>query len=208
MANNEANIFINNLSKYIGISEACFIEKITQGQSFILKITKHRNTKFGDYKPSFKNNQPRITINGNLNKFSFIITLLHELAHFNTFKKSGSFVKPHGAEWKTEFKRLLNFAFDNQIFPKELKDEIINNYFINDDYSYTAHSNIINVIDKILNNINIKKLEDFQVNSNLLLKNGMKIKIIEKKRTRYLCKCINNNRMYYVQRMAEVVSIL
>ena len=44
-----------------------------------VRIAKPRSTKLGDFKVT--GNQMSISINNNLNKYSFLITLTHELAH-------------------------------------------------------------------------------------------------------------------------------
>ena len=44
-----------------------------------VKLSKERKTKLGDFKV-YQGNM-YITINDNLNKYSFLITLVHELAH-------------------------------------------------------------------------------------------------------------------------------
>ena len=41
-------------------------------------------------------NNHRISVNGNLNKYSFLITLIHELAHLLTFTQYKNRVDPHG----------------------------------------------------------------------------------------------------------------
>ena len=51
-----------------------------------LIITKKRVTKHGDFKV-LRNGQLQITVNHNLNKYSFLLTLIHELAHLTTYKK-------------------------------------------------------------------------------------------------------------------------
>ena len=49
-----------------------------------LKITKDRSTKLGDFRPTLGVNRGhRITVNYNLNKYAFLITLVHEIAHFH-----------------------------------------------------------------------------------------------------------------------------
>src|SRR6476619_3007042 len=68
-----------------------------------LTITRHRQTVLGDYRHAHGSFGHRISINGNLNKFSFLITLLHELAHLFTYEKYGNRVYAHGQEWKNEF---------------------------------------------------------------------------------------------------------
>ena len=82
--------------------------------------TKERYSKAGDYRP-FKNGQKhRITLNENLNPYSFFITLIHELAHFKTWEKHKRTVQPHGREWKTEYQNLVGILIPFSIFPKDI----------------------------------------------------------------------------------------
>ena len=52
-----------------------------------LTITKQRKSVLGDYRHPGRGANHRISINGNLNKYEFLITFLHELAHLLTFEK-------------------------------------------------------------------------------------------------------------------------
>ena len=52
-----------------------------------LTVTRERRTVLGDYRNSHANKNHRISVNGNLNKYSFIITLLHELGHLVAHKE-------------------------------------------------------------------------------------------------------------------------
>ena len=46
-----------------------------------LTITRKRESVLGDYRHAHAGQTHRISVNGNLNSYSFLITLLHELAH-------------------------------------------------------------------------------------------------------------------------------
>ena len=46
-----------------------------------LTITKERNSILGDYRHAINQKNHRISVNGNLNKYAFLVTLLHEIAH-------------------------------------------------------------------------------------------------------------------------------
>jgi SprT protein len=59
-----------------------------------LTITKHRNTLLGDYRHAIGDMHHRISVNGNLNKYAFLITLLHEIAHLITFDQYVGKVAP------------------------------------------------------------------------------------------------------------------
>ena len=81
-----------------------------------LKIVKERVTRHGDYKRK-PDGTHEITVNANLNKYRFLITLIHEIAHLVTFQKYGVKLKPHGKEWKFTFQRLMLPFIRPEIFP-------------------------------------------------------------------------------------------
>ncbi len=73
-----------------------------------LKLNKPRTSKFGDYRAPYRqDNYHRITVNKDLNPFSFLTTFLHEVAHLTAFEKYRNTIMSHGKEWKQEFKELL-----------------------------------------------------------------------------------------------------
>ena len=91
-----------------------FIEQYT----IHLTITKDRKQVLGDYRnPTPDKPFHRISINGTLNKYSFLITLLHEIAHLITFVHHQHKVSPHGKEWKSFFSNLLAPLMGKNIFP-------------------------------------------------------------------------------------------
>jgi SprT protein len=85
-----------------------------------LTITRNRKSILGDYKVRHGLNDHRISVNGGLNKYAFLITLLHELAHLLTFEKFGGRVNPHGQEWKNFYKSLLKAFVDRAVFPANI----------------------------------------------------------------------------------------
>ncbi len=67
----------------------------------------------------------RISVNGNLNVYSFLITLLHELAHLLTFEQHGNRVQSHGREWKNIYGQLLDQFLKNKKFPPDIEKELL-----------------------------------------------------------------------------------
>ena len=49
----------------------------------------------------------KITVNGDLNPYSFLITTIHEFAHLVTFEEYQGRVKPHGKEWQLTYSKML-----------------------------------------------------------------------------------------------------
>ena len=90
-----------------------------------LTVTRERLTKLGDYRNKHLNKNHRISVNGNLNKFSFLITFLHELGHLVPYEKYGNRIQAHGAEWKNEFSRILARFISKNIFPADIENELL-----------------------------------------------------------------------------------
>ena len=86
-----------------------------------LTVARERKSILGDYRHRTHGRNHRISVNGNLNKFSFLITLLHELAHLLTFEKFGNRVSAHGKEWKSVFGQLLAQFLSQNVFPADIK---------------------------------------------------------------------------------------
>ncbi len=179
------------------------IDYIIQYKVF-LKITKSRKTILGNYKPAYNGQQHTITVNGDLNKYHFLITLVHELAHLITYEKHKQSVAPHGKEWKQNFAKLLSAFIDKQIFPEDLVQSLrksISNLTATtctDPHLFKA----LLKYDMIKNSkILISTLD---INQHFILDNGEKFKIIEKKRTRYVCENIATNKKYLFPSIFEV----
>ncbi len=90
-----------------------------------LTVTQERKSKLGDFRNAYKNKNHRISVNGNLNKYAFLLTLLHELAHLLAYEKYGHTIPAHGFEWKETFAKLLVDFLKLHIFPQDIAQEII-----------------------------------------------------------------------------------
>ncbi|MCW4470696.1 SprT-like domain-containing protein [Flavobacterium sp. MFBS3-15] len=84
-----------------------------------LKIVNERVTRHGDYRRD-DSGYHRITVNASLNKYRFLMTLIHEIAHLAAFEKYGRNIKPHGEEWKLTFQKLMVSFIRPEIFPNQL----------------------------------------------------------------------------------------
>jgi SprT protein len=87
--------------------------------NLVVKIKKERKTRHGDYR-RLPNGKHQITINSNLNTYRFLITLIHEIAHFEAYKTYGKTIKPHGPEWKSVFQHLMLPFIRPEIFPNDV----------------------------------------------------------------------------------------
>lgn len=90
-----------------------------------LTITRERNSILGDYRHAINQKNHRISVNGNLNKFSFLVTLLHEIAHLLAFEIYGNRITPHGKEWKNEYSKILAQFLLKKIFPADIERALL-----------------------------------------------------------------------------------
>ena len=101
------------------------VAKYLQQYKVHLTIARERQSVLGDYRNAIYGKNHRISVNGNLNKFSFLITLIHELAHLLAFEKFGNRIQAHGTEWKSLYKNLLADFVTNKIFPNDVEHALL-----------------------------------------------------------------------------------
>ncbi|WP_274476522.1 SprT-like domain-containing protein [Mangrovimonas aestuarii] len=109
----------NRLQDYIPKNAIPQVLRLLDYDHLVVKFKQERKTRHGDYRqlPSGKH---QITVNSNLNPYRFLITLIHEVAHFEAFKNYGRSIKPHGKEWKYTFQKLMLPFLNPDVFPNEL----------------------------------------------------------------------------------------
>jgi SprT protein len=108
------------LQQFLPDGSAALILAYLQEHKVHLTITRQRKTVLGDYRHATGSQNHRISINGNLNKYSFLLTLIHEIAHLYTFNQYGNAVLSHGKEWKTQYRHLLQEFIQMKIFPGDI----------------------------------------------------------------------------------------
>ena len=107
------------LKHYIPQKAIPLVLELLVNDNLEIKVKNERKTRHGDYR-RLKNGKHQITVNSNLNHYRFLMTLIHEVAHFETYKTYGHYIKPHGVEWKRTFQHLMLPFLNPQIFPNHL----------------------------------------------------------------------------------------
>ena len=168
-----------------------------------LTITRERLTKLGDYRNKHLNKNHRISVNGNLNKFSFLITLLHELGHLVAYEKYGNRIQAHGAEWKNEFSKILARFISRKIFPIDIQNELFKT-LSNPAASSCAEAPLTRVLKKYdPRKPGVFLLEELPEQSLFKFKDHIYRKE-KKRRTRFFCQQIETNKMFLFSPIAEV----
>jgi hypothetical protein len=109
------------LAAYLPEGSFPMVERYLLDHHVHLTITRSRATVLGDYRPAHHGRNHRISVNGDLNRYAFLITLRHELAHLFTFQQHGNKVAAHGREWKSMFGAILARFLAANIFPAPIR---------------------------------------------------------------------------------------
>jgi SprT protein len=172
-----------------------------------LRITRSRKSKLGDFRAAHNGSPHRISINYNLNKYAFLLTLVHEIAHLVVYEKYGHRAKPHGNEWKLAFRNLMNPFLMENVFPDDLAP-IIYQFLQNAAASSNTNLLLARALKKHdkeeLEGLHIEELEE---NSVFKLSNGKVFKKLEKRRKRFKCINLENGRFYLFDPLARVIPI-
>ena len=195
---------IHHLQNYLppGTYDAVF--NYLQQYKVHLTIAKERKSILGDYRHRTHFTNHRISVNGDLNVYSFLITLLHELAHLLTFEQFGHKVQAHGREWKMIYSQLLDQFLKNKIFPVDIEKELLRS-LKNPAASSCAEDGLLRVLRKFDSKESYHRLvEELSINALFRLSDGRIFERKEKLRKRYKCKEIKTGKEYLFSPVYEV----
>jgi hypothetical protein len=189
------------------------VDQIT-GNPVSLKVVRNRTSKAGDFRPPFQHAPARITVNGTLNPYAFLITLVHELAHHHvhldharkalkfSFRRK-SMPLPHGKEWKDKFRLLMEPYLNNEVFPGDILPVLVQ-YLENPKASSSADHHLSKVLKKFDPPDATIRLEELPFDAVFTLHGRRTFQKKEKIRTRFRCICLNTDRVYLVSAGAPV----
>ena len=171
-----------------------------------LTIAKERKSILGDYRHRTHHSNHRISVNGNLNKFSFLITLLHELAHLLTFEQHSNKVLAHGKEWKMIYGQLLKQFLLRKIFPADIEKELLQS-LKNPAASSCAEDGLLRILRKYdTKESHHRLIEELPENTLFRIKDGRVFQKGEKLRKRFKCKEIKTGKLYLFSPVYEVIA--
>lgn len=170
-----------------------------------LTVTKKRKSVLGDYRNAHANSNHRISVNGNLNKYEFLITLLHELAHLLTFEQYRNRVDAHGKEWKGIYSKLLIDFVQHKIFPADI-EQALQKSIMNPAATANGETELLAVLRKY--NPHQKEgyltIEELEEGALFQTEKGQLFKKMGKRRKRYDCMEIKTGLMYSFSPVSEV----
>ena len=173
---------------------------------FHFKVTNARNSKLGDYRYDPRNKSHSISVNYDLNKFSFLITYIHEIAHLLNNERHGRQVAPHGREWKKCFRELMEPILSDLIFPIEVLRPL-RKHMENPKASTYADTNLVTALrnygDNAMDLVTLDALDKgdvFEFNKRIYTK-------INLRRTRVLCQEAGSSKRYLISKIALVRNV-
>lgn len=167
-----------------------------------LKIVNERKTRHGDYRRQLDGSH-QITVNGSLNKYRFLITLIHEIAHLMAFETYGRRIKPHGVEWKKTFQHLMLPFIRPEIFPSELLP-LMARHFKNPKASSDTDAHLSVALKQFDEKGDKNYIFEVPMGSVFRIYNGKIFKKGSRRVKRYECTEVNTGRIYLFQPNAEV----
>lgn len=195
---------VNHLQTYLPPGTGDAVMAYLHQHKVHLTVSKERKSILGDYRHRTNNANHRISVNGNLNHYSFLITLLHELAHLLTFEQFQNRVQAHGKEWKMIFGKLLQQFIQHKIFPADIESELLQS-LKNPAASSCAEDGLLRVLRKYdAKGSNHLLIEELEEGSLFRIKDGRVFRKGEQLRKRFKCAEIKTRKIYLFSPVYEV----
>jgi len=191
---------VDKFISYLPKNSAYLIKKWVKDLDIDVRVVKPRKSKLGDFRCNL-NKSYIISINNDLNPFSFLITLTHEIAHAFIYKKYGKNALAHGNEWKEMFRKLMFNFLSDKIFPNDILSSL-SKHLINPTAS-TSNDVVLSLalrrydFIKSLNISEIKEGEKFIFSDRVFVKG-------EKLRKRFKCIDLRTNKLYLFNPLAKI----
>ena len=179
---------------------------LLESEPVTIRVTKKRISKYGDFRKK-ANGELLITINQSSNPYRFLITLLHEIAHYRVYKNYLNVMKPHGVEWKSTFKKILLPFLSDQIFPDQIC-RCLAQYIKNPKASTDRDLNLFMALRKYDKKENYSLILEIEKGQSFRIKGGRKFIKLNKRRKLYECREVSSNRIYLFSPQAEVIPSL
>lgn len=195
------------LQQFIPAASAQLVMDYLNQYKVHLTITRERKSVLGDYRHATTYKNHRISVNGSLNKYAFLITLIHELAHLVTFTGYGNRVQAHGREWKQIYAGMLTNFLKLPIFPADVTQRLTDS--LHDlPASSCADEDLMRVLRRYDTTSNglvlVEQLDEgklFDIGEGRIFKKGKKL------RKRFQCTEVKTGRVYLFSPIYEVKAV-
>ena len=196
-----SNIVLNKLMNHVpGVSYG-YVKQLIESYNVVFRIAKPRSTKLGDYRYNPTTKVHSISVNSDLNKYLFLITFIHEMAHYRQEIKYKRRTAPHGKEWKIEFHTLMAPLLEESIFPDEISKHLSKH--MENPRATCSDSQLMRLLKRYDEQPHLV-LEDLEDGDLFKIHNKQIFKRTKKLRTRYECIDISTNRKWFVHALTKI----
>jgi hypothetical protein len=192
----------NKLLDFVPEVAQPLVRELLAKDNLVVKVKNERKTKHGDYR-ELLNGKHQITVNSNLNPYRFLITLIHEIAHFEAYTSYGRFIKPHGKEWKYTFQHLMLPFIRPEIFPMALLP-LLAKHFKNPKASSDTDTQLALALKRFDEGVDKTYVFELPLGQVFKLYNGRVFKKGNKRRKRFECIEVKSGKLYLFNPNAEV----
>jgi hypothetical protein len=175
------------------------------GARLSVRLSRSRLTKHGDYRAPRDGRPAVVTVNHDLHPVLFTITFCHEMAHYRAREKYGPRIRPHGREWKYEFRLMLKQLLESGLMEKEVARAIHACYFRRESIGSGSCEHLYRAIGLTGAEVAASRVADVPEGGEFTLRNGRSFLKGPKARTRFRCTDKRTGRIYSVHPMAEIV---
>ncbi|AEH01543.1 SprT-like domain-containing protein [Lacinutrix sp. 5H-3-7-4] len=195
----------STFQKYIPVQAVPKVIELLKHDSLVVLVKKERKTRHGDYR-MLPNGKHQITINNTLNKYRFLITLIHEIAHFEAYNNYGKLIKPHGKEWKYTFQHLMLPFINPEMFPKEILP-LLAKHFKNPKASSDTDVDLARALKQFDAPNDKNYIFEIPIGTIFKFRNNRIFKKGNKRVKRYECIEVSTGKMYLFNANAEIEKI-
>ena len=172
------------------------------GHKVVIHVVRNRKTKHGDFRVQPKR-PVSITINAMENPYRFLLTFLHEWAHYKVFTSYTFRKKPHGKEWKSAFQQMVAPFLEGDIFPESLLIPL-KKHMQNARATFDADANLSMALRAFDPPNNKKCIFELEQGALFNAQDGRVFSKDAKRRTRFICTCVKTKKQYLFPPFVEV----
>ena len=179
-----------------------YVKVLLRPLPIAVKITPKRLSKHGDYSKRM-DGKHEITLNETENPYRFLITLIHEIAHYIAFETHGFQIKPHGREWKLVYKELMMPLLHPEVFPEVLLP-FLAKHFKNPKAATDTDFHLVRALNCFDSNPNKTYIFELSLGEAFALPNGRKFIRGQQRRKRFECVELRTQKKYLISPQAAV----
>lgn len=218
LRNNQKNTtqpdLVQVLQNHCPSGSEALLQSWLHNRQVIIRISPDRISKLGDFRSPQNGYPARISINKGLSLVEFIVTLAHELAHYDVYRAKGKRRKwgrnrilPHGVEWKEAFRRYIVDIIESGIVEVEVNEALRKCYLERERIATSPCMELKKHLEGDLED-KVLRVNDLEEGEEFVLRNGRVFIRGSKLRTRYRCQEFNTGKIYTVHGLASVVKKL